>query len=49
MGGFFYMKEVADPASPKTLPVFKDGPASETPRLDCLPAHLRVTSVDKDG
>jgi hypothetical protein len=30
-GGFFYVKDVSDPASPKMLPDFKDGPASETP------------------
>ncbi|KAK1660623.1 hypothetical protein QYE76_048782 [Lolium multiflorum] len=30
-GGFFYVKDVSDPASPKTLSAFKDGPASETP------------------
>jgi hypothetical protein len=30
-GGFFYVKDVSDPASPKTLPAFKEGPASKTP------------------
>ncbi|KAK1648634.1 hypothetical protein QYE76_066439 [Lolium multiflorum] len=29
-GGFFYLKDVSDPASSKVLPEFKDGPASET-------------------
>ncbi|KAK1660664.1 hypothetical protein QYE76_048823 [Lolium multiflorum] len=34
--GFFYVKDVSDPASPKTLSAFKDGPASETPaRTNC--------------
>jgi hypothetical protein len=30
-GGFFYVKNVSDPASPKTLQDFKDGPTSESP------------------
>ena len=38
-GGFFYLKDVSDPASPKMLPEFKDGPASETPAWSQCP-HL---------
>jgi hypothetical protein len=30
-GGFFYLKDVSDPASARVLPAFKNGPASETP------------------
>ncbi|KAK1694675.1 hypothetical protein QYE76_011372 [Lolium multiflorum] len=30
-GGFFYLKDVSDPASEKKLPPFKNCPASETP------------------
>ncbi|XP_051229544.2 uncharacterized protein [Lolium perenne] len=37
--GFFYLKDVSDPASSKVLPDFKDGPASETPAWSQCP-HL---------
>ncbi|KAK1666404.1 hypothetical protein QYE76_054563 [Lolium multiflorum] len=45
---FFYLKDVADPASPKTLSAFKDGPASETsawttcPDISESPALVRM-------
>ncbi|KAK1617678.1 hypothetical protein QYE76_023195 [Lolium multiflorum] len=38
-GNFFYMKDVSDPASPRVLPDFKDGPPSETPAWTQCP-HL---------
>jgi hypothetical protein len=38
-GNFFYLKDVSDPASPKVLPDFKDGPPSETPAWTQCP-HL---------
>ncbi|KAK1691748.1 hypothetical protein QYE76_008445 [Lolium multiflorum] len=38
-GGFFYLKDVSDPASERTLPPFKNGPASETPAWTQCP-HL---------
>ncbi|KAK1601717.1 hypothetical protein QYE76_016438 [Lolium multiflorum] len=38
-GGFFYVKDVSDPASLKTLQEFKDGPTSETPAWTNCP-HL---------
>ncbi|KAK1649191.1 hypothetical protein QYE76_066996 [Lolium multiflorum] len=40
--GFFYVKDVSDPASSKTLPEFKDGPASETPAWTKCP-HISET------
>ena len=30
-GGFFFLKDVSDPASDKKLPTFKNSPANETP------------------
>ncbi|KAK1696519.1 hypothetical protein QYE76_013216 [Lolium multiflorum] len=30
-GGFFYLKDVSDPAGDRKLPLFKNSPASETP------------------
>ncbi|KAK1648685.1 hypothetical protein QYE76_066490 [Lolium multiflorum] len=36
---FFYLKDVSDPASPRVLPDFKDGPPSETPAWTQCP-HL---------
>ncbi|KAK1664581.1 hypothetical protein QYE76_052740 [Lolium multiflorum] len=36
-GKFFYLKDVADPASPKVLPEFKDGPPARF-RLEPLPS-----------
>ncbi|KAK1601285.1 hypothetical protein QYE76_018130 [Lolium multiflorum] len=38
-GKFFYLKDVADPTSPKVLPEFKDGPPSEIPAWSHCP-HL---------
>ena len=38
-GGFFYVKDVSNPANLKTLPEFKNGPASETPAWTKCP-HL---------
>ncbi|KAK1629059.1 hypothetical protein QYE76_003374 [Lolium multiflorum] len=38
-GKFFHLKDVADPASPKVLPEFKDGPPSEIPAWNHCP-HL---------
>ncbi|KAK1632950.1 hypothetical protein QYE76_007265 [Lolium multiflorum] len=38
-GGFFYLKDVSDPASERTLPPFKNSPASETPAWTQCP-HL---------
>ncbi|KAK1648670.1 hypothetical protein QYE76_066475 [Lolium multiflorum] len=38
-GGFFYLKDVSDPASDKKLPEFKNSPASETPAWTQCP-HL---------
>ncbi|KAK1691749.1 hypothetical protein QYE76_008446 [Lolium multiflorum] len=38
-GGFFYLKDVSDPASARVLSAFKDGPASETPGWTQCP-HL---------
>ncbi|KAK1610794.1 hypothetical protein QYE76_034467 [Lolium multiflorum] len=58
-GGFFYLKDVSDPASSKVLPEFKDGPASETPTWSQCP-HLskspqltrairRICKLTEDG
>ncbi|KAK1619354.1 hypothetical protein QYE76_024871 [Lolium multiflorum] len=41
-GGFFYVKDRSDPAISKTLPKFKDGPASETPAWTKYP-HISET------
>ncbi|KAK1649446.1 hypothetical protein QYE76_067251 [Lolium multiflorum] len=41
-GNFFYLKDVADPASPKVLPDFKDAP----PQRDSGSPSIRVTSID---
>ncbi|KAK1661818.1 hypothetical protein QYE76_049977 [Lolium multiflorum] len=38
-GGFFYLKDVSDPASDKKLPTFKNSPANETPAWTQCP-HL---------
>ncbi|KAK1630899.1 hypothetical protein QYE76_005214 [Lolium multiflorum] len=38
-GGFFYLKDVSDPASERMLPPFKNCPASETPAWTQCP-HL---------
>ncbi|KAK1652734.1 hypothetical protein QYE76_070539 [Lolium multiflorum] len=38
-GGFFYLKDVSDPASDKILPTFKNSPANETPAWTQCP-HL---------
>ncbi|KAK1691789.1 hypothetical protein QYE76_008486 [Lolium multiflorum] len=38
-GGFFYLKDVSDPASNRKLPLFKNSPASETPAWTQCP-HL---------
>ncbi|KAK1643431.1 hypothetical protein QYE76_061236 [Lolium multiflorum] len=38
-GGFFYLKDVSDPASDRKLPIFKNNPASETPAWTQCP-HL---------
>jgi hypothetical protein len=38
-GGFFYLKDVSNPASSKVLPEFKNSPASETPAWSQCP-HL---------
>ncbi|KAK1629102.1 hypothetical protein QYE76_003417 [Lolium multiflorum] len=38
-GGFFYLKDVSDPASERKLPPFKNCPASETPTWTQCP-HL---------
>ncbi|KAK1669715.1 hypothetical protein QYE76_057874 [Lolium multiflorum] len=38
-GGFFYLKDVSDPASDKLLPTFKNSPADETPAWTQCP-HL---------
>ncbi|KAK1627168.1 hypothetical protein QYE76_001483 [Lolium multiflorum] len=38
-GGFFYLKDVSDPASKRVLPEFKNSPASETPAWTQCP-HL---------
>ncbi|KAK1661540.1 hypothetical protein QYE76_049699 [Lolium multiflorum] len=38
-GGFFYLKDVSDPASDKRLPTFKNSPANETPAWTQCP-HL---------
>jgi hypothetical protein len=38
-GGFFYLKDVSDPASDRKLPIFKNSPASETPAWTQCP-HL---------
>ncbi|KAK1666893.1 hypothetical protein QYE76_055052 [Lolium multiflorum] len=50
-GGFFYVKDVADPASPKTFPAFKDGPVmthnetsawTASPHISESPAMVRM-------
>jgi hypothetical protein len=38
-GGFFYLKDVSDPASERVLPPFKNSPASEDPAWTQCP-HL---------
>ncbi|KAK1679706.1 hypothetical protein QYE76_040554 [Lolium multiflorum] len=38
-GGFFYLKDVSDPAGDRMLPPFKNSPASETPTWTRFP-HL---------
>ncbi|KAK1670621.1 hypothetical protein QYE76_058780 [Lolium multiflorum] len=58
-GGFFYLKDVSDPASTKVLPAFKDGPASETPAWTQCPhlsespqltrAVTRIYKLTEDG
>ncbi|KAK1677052.1 hypothetical protein QYE76_037900 [Lolium multiflorum] len=58
-GGFFYLKDVSDPASARVLPAFKDGPASETqawtqcPHLSESPqmtrAVRRICKLTEDG
>ncbi|KAK1682834.1 hypothetical protein QYE76_043682 [Lolium multiflorum] len=57
--GFFYLKDVSDPARSKVLPEFKDGPASETlawsqcPHLSESPqltrAVTRICKLTEDG
>ncbi|KAK1668551.1 hypothetical protein QYE76_056710 [Lolium multiflorum] len=41
-GGFFYLKDVSDPASKRTLPPFKNSPASETPAWTQCPYIFRA-------
>ncbi|KAK1600776.1 hypothetical protein QYE76_017987 [Lolium multiflorum] len=45
-GGFFYLKDVSDPASDKKLPPFKNCPATELPSWALLPPLLRLASAD---
>ncbi|KAK1627830.1 hypothetical protein QYE76_002145 [Lolium multiflorum] len=46
-GNFFYLKDISDPASPRVLPDFKDGPTSETPAWTQCPNLSESTQLTR--